>query len=241
VVHHSKSPKRAEKKPEPKEEPREEEPSKETAKDSTPETEAGTLPRHPDKKPKTDAKTSHPKGKPHHATEVDLTHKVERRVDASSAAAADRAEADAKAGAEAERAEHQKRAALANSLRTAAHTISAQGSTSTEIAMPGDLGPEFANYNHLIFSKYKLRYDQAVLKAGEFAAENLSVQVSITIARDGKVTEKKLTAPSGNRVLDRLVRQVIDEVKSVAPFPPETHDTERTFEIIFNLKPNRQI
>ncbi len=226
VVRVRKPQRKPEVKPEakPEEEPSKEEPSKEPVAES----DHGTLPKQPDKS-KTGSKHPRTKPKPHTPT-VDLNRRADRRVQPVETDNGD---------SQAQKADQERRAALANSFNDAVKTIGTQGSGATEIAMPGIVGPAFANYSHLIFSKYKLRYDQEVLKAGEFATGNLSARVSITITRDGTVVSHKITASSGNRALDKLIRQVLDQVRTVAPFPPETHDTERTFEIIFNLKPSQ--
>ena len=77
-----------------------------------------------------------------------------------------------------------------------------------------------------------------MLKAGEFATEELSVTVSVTITRAGDVSEGRLISHSGSSHMDRLVRRVLAKIKFVAAFPSEAKDSERTFEIQFNLKPN---
>ena len=190
-------------------------------------TDKGTLPKPPENK-KTVAK--HPSDKSRANKPVpNLGHLVEKQI----------AITEDKSGES--RAQDQHRRDLASAINDARSSITKEGSKSTDIALPGNLGPAFANYNQMIYSAYKARYDEEVLQAGEFATEESRVRVSITISRDGNVTESKVVTRSGNRVLDELVRRVLRKVKFIAPFPAEATDSERAFDIQFNLKPNGQL
>ena len=46
----------------------------------------------------------------------------------------------------------------------------------------------------------------------------------------------ELIKPSGNAVMDKSIERTLDNVTFVQPFPPESKDDERTFQIQFNLK-----
>ena len=137
-------------------------------------------------------------------------------------------------------ARDEERRAIAGAFRDAKRNIEQNSSGSTDIAMP-NLGAAFGNYREAIYNVYKTRYDQEVLQAGEFATEAVSVKVAITISRSGKVTESKIITLSSNPKMDRLIRRVLSQIEFIAPFPSEAKDSERTFEIQFNLKPNGQL
>jgi len=59
--------------------------------------------------------------------------------------------------------------------------------------------------------------------------------------RDGTVISGKVVNSSGNAALNKLVKRVLDAVTFIAPFPEGAKDSQRTFNIIFDLKPTKAI
>ncbi len=113
---------------------------------------------------------------------------------------------------------------------------SMSGSTSIEMRGPGGGGPTYASYNAEIQRIYKQRYDLALSSAGNIAEDQTSVEASITIARNGSVISAKVTKPSKNAALNKLVQGVLDSVTTLRPFPEGAKDSQRTLDIIFDLK-----
>jgi protein TonB len=107
-------------------------------------------------------------------------------------------------------------------------------SSSTKIEPLGPGGEAFANYGQAVSSIYERRW----LKPAQIE-ETVVVKTTILIARNGRVLSARITGPSGNPTVDKSVRKVLDEVTSLPPFPEGSTDQTRTFDIDFELKPNR--
>jgi colicin import membrane protein len=106
----------------------------------------------------------------------------------------------------------------------------------TTVVTPlGDGGVAFVQYGPLI----RELYDRAWVEPPSLTDEDGTVNVKITIARNGKVLGASIEGKSGIPALDKSVRRALDSVRVVPPFPPESTDTERTFKINFNLKAKR--
>jgi TonB family protein len=114
-------------------------------------------------------------------------------------------------------------------------------SSSTTIDTPGPGGEAYAGYEIVLQSIYKRYYDEALSAAGDVADSNASAEVSVTIDRSGSVASSRLVTPSGNTALDRVVRRVLTKVTYIRPFPEGSKDSQRTFTIVFDLKPKRDI
>ena len=114
-------------------------------------------------------------------------------------------------------------------------------SSATKIGITGPGGEAYAGYEIVLQSIYKKHYDQALAAAGDIATGHSAVEVSVVIARSGDVISSRLVNPSGNSALDKLVRRVLETVTYIRPFPEGSKDSERTFTIIFDLKPQRAI
>jgi TonB family protein len=102
----------------------------------------------------------------------------------------------------------------------------------TTIGIPGPGGEAFANYGQVVISIY----EQAWLKPGGIE-DPVTVKATVVIARDGRVLSAQITQPSRNRAVDDSVEQVLERVKSVRPFPEESKDETRTFNLSFELAP----
>ncbi|MSU58156.1 MAG: TonB family protein [Pedosphaera sp.] len=131
---------------------------------------------------------------------------------------------------------------IAGAAKSAARAVRSGTSSSTTVSMPegpGGGGPSYASYNSEVQRVYKLRYDAFLLAAGDIAEEQASVEVSVTIKRDGNVVSTRIVSPSVNPALNRLVQRVLDAVTFIRAFPEGATDSQRTLNIIFDLKPKR--
>ncbi len=127
--------------------------------------------------------------------------------------------------------------ALARSVSSLRESLS----PTTSISVPGPGGEAYAGYDIVVQSVYQKRYDQELPQAGDIADRRWEVEVSVTIARSGDVVSSRITKPSGNPALNKLVQRVLDRVTFIAPFPPTSKDSQRTFTIIFDLKPRKAL
>lgn len=65
------------------------------------------------------------------------------------------------------------------------------------------------------------------------------VGVTVTVARNGRVLDCQLLKPSGNSAVDKSVRETLQKVIQFEPFPASFRESQRTFNIDFNLKAKR--
>ncbi len=90
-----------------------------------------------------------------------------------------------------------------------------------------------ANYFRTVMAIYDMAWTAPTLEAKD---DSLQVVAVVTIARSGKVKEARIITSSGNRTLDQSVRQLLDRVQSVPPFPEGAQAEERVYTITFNTK-----
>lgn len=105
---------------------------------------------------------------------------------------------------------------------------------------PGGGGPTYASYYMEVQRICKQRYDAALLAAGDIAQEQTSLEVALTLASDGSVLSVKLVTPSSNATLNRLVKERV-LAASFPPFPTGATESQRTINIVFDLKPKKAI
>lgn len=108
-------------------------------------------------------------------------------------------------------------------------------STGTTVAIPGPGGAAYANYAQVV----KSIYTQNWIAPDDASDDTATAKVSVTIARDGSVSEAHIIKPSGSAAVDRSVRETLNRVRFIAPFPDGATDDERKFIINFNLKAKR--
>ena len=117
---------------------------------------------------------------------------------------------------------------LANLQRNLAHS-SAVGTSD------GASDEAAADYGSLVVALYQ----NAWIVPQDVADSGIVAQATVTIGRDGRVTDARLTKSSGKAALDKSIQSALRGVKVVAPFPPADKEKERTFIIDFNLKAKR--
>jgi TonB family protein len=114
-------------------------------------------------------------------------------------------------------------------------------STSTKVGIPGPGGAPFlsAGYENVLQSIYQSNYD--VERGDGTDLGDGQVEVSVTVARDGTVKSSRVTKPSRNAALNKVVQRVLNRVTFIRQFPAGATDLERTFTIVFDLKPNKAL
>jgi TonB family protein len=120
-------------------------------------------------------------------------------------------------------------------IKSALQTLRANLSSATEIAPVGNSSMAAANYAQVV----KSVYEQAWTPPDETASADANVKVRVTIGSDGTVISAHVIGPSGDASVDASVRNTLDRVQFIAPFPAGSADTERTYIINFNLKAKR--
>jgi TonB family protein len=108
-------------------------------------------------------------------------------------------------------------------------------SSSTTIDLPGDSSVAAQNYAQTV----KSVYERAWTPPDDTASDDAIIKVRVTIASDGTVVSATVIAPSGDASVDASVRNTLDRVQFIAPFPSGSADKERTYIINFNLKSKR--
>jgi TonB family protein len=164
----------------------------------------------------------------------------------------DRAKAKAKAESEAEaqaakeaKAAAQRQIAAANAARQrlaqkisgAAESLRAGFSSGVKMDVGGPGGEAYANYGALV----QMAYESAWQILPDLDDNDAVAVVRVTIARDGRVIDSKITRKSTSTTMDRSVIAALNKVKAqgLPPFPDFIHDSERSFTIEFNLKARR--
>jgi TonB family protein len=120
-------------------------------------------------------------------------------------------------------------------VNSALRALRANLSSSTTIDMPGNSSVSSANYAQVV----KSIYEQAWTPPDDTASDDANIKVRVTIASDGTVISARVIAPSGDSSVDASVRNTLERVQFIAPFPFGSPDKERTYIINFNLKSKR--
>ena len=111
-------------------------------------------------------------------------------------------------------------------------------SESVNIEAVGANASAFASYGQRVVAIYELNW---VNKPEDVTEDNVIVHVSVTILRDGSVKNAHIVRASGKGSVDRSVKQTLEKVRELPPFPAGATDAERTFNIDFNLKTSKRI
>jgi TonB family protein len=104
--------------------------------------------------------------------------------------------------------------------------------TTVDIAGPG--GEAFASYGALVQAAYAAAW--RILP--DLNDDDFATRVRVTISRDGRVLSSEILRRSGSALMDKSVQNALDKVKAegLPRFPDFIKDSERTFNIEFNLK-----
>jgi TonB family protein len=120
-------------------------------------------------------------------------------------------------------------------VNSALRALRANLSSSTTIDMPGNSSASSANYAQVV----KSIYEQAWTPPDETTSDDANIKVRVTIASDGTVISARVIEPSGDASVDSSVRNTLERVQFIRPFPSGSTDKERTYIINFNLKSKR--
>lgn len=148
--------------------------------------------------------------------------------------ATDTSEADAKAAAKAA-------ARRAQLFADAGKRIGSGLSSSTEVKLDGPVGTGgagLANYGQIV----RRRYTDAWVMPTDLTDDEARVEVSVTIAHDGKVLSARITDSSGSPLAANSIQKTLDRVTHIGvPFPDGAMESQRTFTMTFNLKARKSI
>lgn len=146
----------------------------------------------------------------------------------------DTSEADAKAAAKAA-------ARRAQLFADAGKRIGSGISSSTEVKLDGPVGTGgagLANYGQIV----RRRYTDAWVMPTDLTDDEARVEVSVTIARNGKVLSARITDSSGSPLAANSIQKTLDRVTHIGvPFPDGATESQRTFTMTFNLKARKSL
>ena len=183
----------------------------------------------PVKDTKTDDALESKDKKPTH--KVQISSNVVKIKDQKNTTRTANAEKQAEAKAAAER--NQRFANAARALRGSLSQTTTIETTPSRGGFGGD-GPSYANYAQVVRKIYNDAWG-AWSVPDDVTDDEASVQVSVTIARNGKVVGSKIVRSSGSSAVVNAARAVLDRVTYVKEFPADSKDTERTFTMTFKL------
>ncbi|HEY2082358.1 MAG TPA: TonB family protein [Verrucomicrobiae bacterium] len=104
------------------------------------------------------------------------------------------------------------------------------GSTEVKLGGPGGGGIPYANFRSAV---QKVYWDAWNVPEG---VPNVTVEATVTIARDGTVITARIINSSGNATVDASVQRTLDRVKFAAPLPESAKEDSRPVTIDFNTE-----
>jgi len=104
----------------------------------------------------------------------------------------------------------------------------------------GGGGPSYANYTQVVRKIYNDAWN-AWAVPDDVTDDEATVQVRVTIARNGRVIRKEILRSSGSRAVVKAAQAVLDRVTFVKEFPADSNDTERNFTMTFKLNARKSI
>ncbi len=111
-------------------------------------------------------------------------------------------------------------------------------SSPVDIHIDAGGGPNAAAF--LDYGQMMVRlYEQMWLVPANLSDSLSVVGVTVTVARSGRVLDCQMVKPSGNSAIDKSVRETLQKVIQFEPFPASFRESQRTFNIDFNLKAKR--
>ena len=152
----------------------------------------------------------------------------------------DQTDSKAQQDAERRRQDNERRNQIAKQFGTIVRRLDNGLSSSTDVVMPsgsGDGGPAAQNYRDAVASIYT----QAWSPPADLEDELATVNVSVTIDREGNVVSAHITKHSGNSSMDQSIQNTLEKVTYIAPFPATAKEQQRTYTIKFNLQAKRSV
>ena len=126
---------------------------------------------------------------------------------------------------------------FASAAKSAAQNLHASLSSSTSIELkgPGGGGVPYANFLDAV----KKAYSDAWIVPDGVTDDEATGKASVTILRDGTVSDAHMIRSSGNALVDQSVEFVLRRVKFAAPLPDGAKEDQQTVTINFNVKAKR--
>ena len=148
-----------------------------------------------------------------------------------------KAEADVRAAREARQRVDAARERIAQESARVGDALRTGFKSGTKVDVGGPGGEAFANYGALV----QAAYADAWRILPDLNDDDAITLVRVTISRDGRVVSSVITRRSGSTAMDRSVQRALDKVRAegLPPFPDFIKDSERSFNIEFNLKTRR--
>src|SRR5581483_1186319 len=142
--------------------------------------------------------------------------------------------ADSKARVDAE-----KRKRLAEQVSQSLTSLRTGLSSPTALVLPGpgDGGPLMANYRDIVAA----RYTAAWTPPADLDDETATVIANVTIDQFGNVVNAHITKRSGNSGMDKSIQNTLESVTFITPFPAGAKESQRTYNIKFNLQAKRSV
>lgn len=112
------------------------------------------------------------------------------------------------------------------------------GSTLGKGTVAEPLGPgavAFANYGSLIIEHYK----RAVYASNPQSDHDAEAVIKVVVSRDGTVRSSQWVRRTSNPILNKAVDRAMNTVRSLPSFPPESKDSERSFNITIEFEAGR--
>lgn len=163
-------------------------------------------------------------------TKVKLTPQRVQTNNRNTANADAQAKADAKAAA--------KRAEF---FAKAGERIGSGISSSTTIKLDGPVGnggAGLANYGQIV----RKRYTDAWVMPTDLTDDEATIEVTVTIRRDGTVLSARIVDSTGSRLAANSIQRTLDRVTSIGvPFPDGATESQRTFTMTFSLKAKKSL
>jgi TonB family protein len=106
---------------------------------------------------------------------------------------------------------------------------------STVASAIGPGGQAYAEYGSLVAEYYK----RAVYATHPQSDNDADASIRIVVLRDGTVSSSEWVRRTGNSVLDKAVDRAMNSVRRLPQFPPETKDSERSFNITIAFEAKR--
>lgn len=169
---------------------------------------------------------------------ADTKHLVSRQSEINTQAR-EKADADARARARAdEHAAQFARQQLATKMKSIIGGL--QGGLSAPVDVQVDAGGGPNALAFLDYGQTMVRlYEQMWLAPPNLSEAHAVVSVTVTVARDGRVISWRVSRPTGNAAVDKSVRETLEKVRQFEAFPASFRESQRTFNIDFNLKAKR--
>jgi TonB family protein len=191
----------------------------------------------PRKQPEPELPPVSPDGeKPAPKRKIEVNLQPTQRSPEQKRADREKLEAEARRQQAAEQAELRRIAeARQGQFSSAVNSLQSGLSSRTSVSVPGTGGQTYASYTSFVDLIYRQAW--APYKPRETGDRSLSVIARVVIAKSGEVVSSEIKRRSGNTALDRSVRSALDRVRTIGrPFPDGATDSQREFEIEFNLE-----